>query len=172
MITFKNLLVLLLFSTISASCQTKEEQREKSNEIIKENLYSGTGKWEIVSYEYTSKTITPDYEVIKETQTFENAGTIEFKNGEGEILNRGKGTMYLEKNEHGNLIITSFKYHLEYYGIGEQNNLVLWYNRLPLVPSSGAYHYHKLSWKPNEFTIVFDYDRNFTKKYVCRKILE
>lgn len=92
LIKIKVFLILLVLETVLASCSSKHEQIEKENEKL---FYNGTGKWEILSYEYTSKN-----QGTEQTKKYTNCGTFEFNEN-------NEGKMFLEVDE---LLITKYRY--------------------------------------------------------------
>lgn len=143
-----------MFVPILTNCQSKYGQTEKRRDEIRETLYSGTGKWDIESYEYTSKN-----QGIEQTKKYENCGTFEFDE-------KREGKMILEADE---LMISRFRYGIEDFG-GE-NHLVLHFNTFPLISGSQTIQYNKLSLRTNEFTIVYDHSA-FRTTFVCKKVLD
>lgn len=147
-LNIKIFLILLVFTTVLTGCSKKHEQTKKENE----KFYNVTGKWKVLSYEYTSKN-----QGTEQTKKYTNCGTFEFNEN-------NEGKMILEADE---LLITKYRYGIE--DVGDEKYLVLYYNAFPLYSNINI-QYNKLYWKSDEFTIVYDHS-TFTAKFVCKKVL-
>lgn len=141
--------IVLTFGAVFTCCSSKQDLIKKEEELF----YNGTGKWKILSYEYTSKN-----QGSEQTKKYTNCGTFEFnKDNEGKITLDADG-----------LLITMYSYGLE--EVGNEHYLVLYYKAFPLYANVDV-QYNKLSLTPDEFTIVYDHS-TFRATFVCKKVLQ